>query len=561
MKKIIISAFALCAISLSTNAQTLEWVKQVNGDNVDQIISLSSNGSDLYSTGAYNGIADFDPGAGVNVLTTVGENDVFIQKLDQNGDLIWVKTIGGLGQDVARIINDYGTSVIISGTFSETVDFDPGAGVESKTSNGGLDVFILALDNNGDFLWVETFGGPNNESIGGQEINSSDELIITGGFDDHMSVDVNGTSVAVLAESGLDVFFLQMNLATGNIDWINAIGGTGPDSGSGVVVKANDNFLITGRYRNIMDVDPDASNFSLSSNGGNSVFLLEYDDQGDFVNGFSFDSNSDMESYDIELDNNENIYLTGYFKATVDFDLKAAVSDIVSNGEQDCYIVKLTPTKDLVWAKTFGGTEIDQSFGVEVASNGDVYNVGRYSDVVDFDPGVGVVSEASVGSSFGFFILKLSVLGDFELVHTFSSPENDLARGLEIDIDGDMYVSALAGAATIDFDQSGGIDNLTITGDADGAIFKFSDLIVGVNPLSEKSGIKLYPNPVQNELFVETSELNVIEMMILDHSGRIVRSIANTKVNSIDISDLKEGVYILKFYTEGGTSTNRFIKQ
>lgn len=560
MKKTILSIFTLCALSISSNAQSIDWVKIVSGDNVDQVISLSSNSSNLYSTGAYNGITDFDPGTGVSMHTTIGGNDVFIQKLDQNGDLLWVKTIGGIGQDVARIVNDYSTSVIISGTFSETVDFDPGVGIESKTSNGGLDVFILALDNNGDFLWVETFGGPNNETIGGQEINSADDLIITGGFDDHMAVDVNGSSVAVVAENGLDVFFLQMNLATGNIDWINSIGGTGPDAGAGIVVKTNDNFLITGRFRNIMDVDPDGSNFSLSSNGGNSVFLLEYDDQGDFVNGFSFDSNSDMESYDIELDDNENIYLTGYFKATVDFDLKTGVTDISSNGEQDCYIVKLTPTKDLVWIKSFGGTGIDQSFGIEVASNGDVYNVGRYSDVVDFDPGVAVINESSVGSSFGFFILKLNVFGDFELVHTFSSPENDLARGLEIDSDGDMYVSGLAGATTIDFDPSGGVDNLTITGDADGVIFKFSDLVVGLNYFTEQSAIKLHPNPVQNQLFIELESEEVLAINILDISGKVIKSMDRNE-SKVDVSDLTHGIYILKVYTENGTSTNRFIKQ
>jgi hypothetical protein len=560
MKKTTLSIFALCALSISSNAQTFEWVKQIEGNNTDQIISISSNGANIYSTGAYNGIADFDPGAGTDIQSTVGGNDIFVQKLDDNGDFLWAKSIGGMGEDLGRIINDYVTTIIVSGTFSQTVDFDPGVGVESKTSNGGTDIFILALDNNGDFLWVQTMGGPTNESIGGQALSSSNDIIITGGFNDNMTVDVDGTPVAISSEGGLDVVFMQMDISTGTIDWLKTVGSTGDDSGAGLVIKANDNILITGRYQNIMDIDPSANNFSLSSNGGYSVFLTEYDNQGDFVNGFSFDSSSDMEAYDIELDDNENIYLTGYFKATVDFDLKAGVTNISSNGGQDCYVVKLTSMKDLVWAKNYGGIGLDQSFGIEVASNGDVYTVGRYSDLVDFDPGVGIVNETADGSSWDIFIHKLNSSGDFQLVHTFGDGGSDLARGLEIGASGDMYVSGMFGG-TIDFDPGAGTIDLTTTGSADAFLIKYSDLVVGLNDVQEKPVIKLYPNPVKNQLFIELNDLEVTNISILNYSGQLVKSMVNNTTNQIDVSDLNEGIYILKVSTENGVSTKRFVKQ
>jgi hypothetical protein len=433
-------------------------------------------------------------------------------------------------------------------------------GVESKTSNGGTDIFILALDNNGDFLWVQTMGGPTNESIGGQALSSSNDIIITGDFNDNMTVDVDGTPVAISSEGGLDVVFMQMDISTGTIDWLKTVGSTGDDSGAGLVIKANDNILITGRYQNIMDIDPSANNFSLSSNGGYSVFLTEYDNQGDFVNGFSFDSSSDMEAYDIELDDNENIYLTGYFKATVDFDLKAGVTNISSNGGQDCYVVKLTSMKDLVWAKNYGGIGLDQSFGIEVASNGDVYTVGRYSDLVDFDPGVGIVNETADGSSWDIFIHKLNSSGDFQLVHTFGDGGSDLARGLEIGASGDMYVSGMFGG-TIDFDPGAGTIDLTTTGSADAFLIKYSDLVVGLNDVQEKPVIKLYPNPVKNQLFIELNDLEVTNISILNYSGQLVKSMVNNTTNQIDVSDLNEGIYILKVSTENGVSTKRFVKQ
>ena len=127
MKKTILSIFALCTVSLTSIAQTYEWVKQIEGNNTDQIISVSANGSSIYSTGGYNGITDFNSGVGTDIQSTVGGNDIFVQKLDDNGDFLWAKSIGGMGEDLGRIINDYGTTIIVSGTFSQTVDFDPGS--------------------------------------------------------------------------------------------------------------------------------------------------------------------------------------------------------------------------------------------------------------------------------------------------------------------------------------------------------------------------------------------------------------------------------------------------
>jgi hypothetical protein len=82
----------------------------------------------------------------------------------------------------------------------------------------------------------------------------------------------------------------------------------------------------------------------------------------------------------------------------------------------------------------------------------------------------------------------------------------------------------------------------------------------GVNEFTEMK-LNIYPNPVQNELFFELDNVEFTEMTILDYSGRVVKSITNNTVNSIDVSDLNQGIYILKVITENGFSTNRFVKQ
>src|SRR5690606_19356246 len=102
----------------------------------------------------------FDPGVGVYNITSVGGADIFIQKLDSNGNFIWVKSIGATNHEISRAITiDNLGNPIVTGYFEDTVDFDPGAGVFNLTSAGGDDVFLLKLDINGNFVWARAIGG------------------------------------------------------------------------------------------------------------------------------------------------------------------------------------------------------------------------------------------------------------------------------------------------------------------------------------------------------------------------------------------------------------------
>ena len=100
----------------------------------------------VYTTGSFKGTVDFDPGAGVTNLTSAGEADVFVQKLDLSGNFVWVVGMGGPSSDLGYgVAVDAGGNVYITGYFTGTVDFDPGAGMTNLTSVGSIDVFVLKL--------------------------------------------------------------------------------------------------------------------------------------------------------------------------------------------------------------------------------------------------------------------------------------------------------------------------------------------------------------------------------------------------------------------------------
>jgi len=80
----------------------------------------------------------------------------------------------------------------------------------------------------------------------------------------------------------------------------------------------------------------------------------------------------------VAVDSSGNVYTTGHFGGTVDFDPGAGTTNLTSNGHEDVFVSKLDSSGDLVWAKSFGGTGRDRGWAVAVDSSGNVYTAGFF---------------------------------------------------------------------------------------------------------------------------------------------------------------------------------------
>src|SRR5205085_2835296 len=137
MKKNLLAIFLfLFCINARSQQPTLMWAKSTTSQvspgtqiiNTSTAVTTDALGN-LFVTGYFYGTSDFDPGAGVTNLTSAGGEDIFIAKYDASGILLWAKRIGGTGDDAAYSMVSDGTGVIITGTYTGTVDFDPSVGV------------------------------------------------------------------------------------------------------------------------------------------------------------------------------------------------------------------------------------------------------------------------------------------------------------------------------------------------------------------------------------------------------------------------------------------------
>lgn len=151
----------LFVTNLNAQNQTFEWVKQMGGFNYDAGFSITTDiDGNVYTTGYFQRTVDFDPGPGTTNLTSAGKTDIFVQKLDASGNLLWVKQMGGSKIEEGRsIATDVNGDVYTTGYFSDTVDFDPGNDTTFLIAEGITDIFIQKLDANGNFLWAKQMGG------------------------------------------------------------------------------------------------------------------------------------------------------------------------------------------------------------------------------------------------------------------------------------------------------------------------------------------------------------------------------------------------------------------
>jgi len=141
------------------------WAQSVGGTGYDRgdALAVGPDGS-IAITGWYNGTVDFDPGAGVTNFTSSGGDDIFVCKFNAAGGFLWAQAVGGIGADHGKSVA-FGPdgSVSVAGYFSDTVDFDPGAGSVSYTSAGGTDAFVAQFDTAGSLAWANAFGGANSD--------------------------------------------------------------------------------------------------------------------------------------------------------------------------------------------------------------------------------------------------------------------------------------------------------------------------------------------------------------------------------------------------------------
>jgi len=554
-------ALLFCVSIQQIKGQDLEWVKPFSGNlNQEAIdVSVDSQGN-VYTVGWFDGTVDFDPGTAVFNLAASGNRDVFISKLDSSGNFLWAKKCGAFGYDQPySVFIDEMDNVLVTGYFDSTVDFDPGDGVFNLTSSGIYDAFVLKLNADGNFLWAKRFGG-SSVDIGYSIYSNAQGVYVTGRFQGACNFNPDGGDFIMTATGLIDIFTLKLTVS-GDFLWAKQFGTTGANIGEAIAVDEFDNSYTLARFKETVDFDPSGAVYNLTSFGSDDAVIVKLDADGNFIWAKQMGGTSTEEPAELVLDDDGNIYTTGYFSGTADFDPGSGTGYLTSQGSFDVFATKWDADGDFIWAKSLGGSGNNDGKGLAVDTSGNVYLSGIFTNTLDADPSSGTFPLTSYGGN-DIYAVKLNSNGDFVWATYFGGTGVDLGRAIAVDNSSSAVYVAGAFESVADFDSTTGDVLLTSAGIKDAFMAKLYESSLSV-PEENVLSFEIYPNPVKSELYID-SDLDINTIAVYNSLGRLIKTWNVEKRNnllSFNMDFLNEGVYFLNVISGERNETRKFVKQ
>ncbi len=330
------------------------WAKKIdNAEACSIAIDLSGN---VYTTGYFRIHTDFDPGPATAVLTPAApdSSSYYLLKLNSAGDYVWAKHlvshgvslgdgfgVAGLQTDAAGNIYTCGVYGYLTGT---TGDFDPGPGTFIMNAAGYSAGFISKLDSSANFIWAKKIDGPGVDLGQNLTLDASGNVYFTGAFEGKVDFDPGTGTDSIASAGGLDAFLVKLD-AGGNYKWAKTFGGKSTDFSNTVRTDALKNIYVGGAFEDTVDFDPGPGTaFRYAAGFEPDGYIMRMDSTGKFVWATDIGKdklNKEDFCWNLEVDGAGNVYVTGGFSDTVDFDPGPGVSNLVG-GSYETFVMKLS---------------------------------------------------------------------------------------------------------------------------------------------------------------------------------------------------------------------------
>ncbi len=481
LKALIATLGVIAGINFGILAQGLsfEWATQAGrqfNDMGKSIITDSQN--NVIIAGQFKDTVDFDPGAGVSTIGSVGYDDYFIQKLDTDGNLLWVKGIGGELAAVSEksITTDNLDNIYVVGWYNGTVDFDPDPvntyWMTSATNTAN--VFIQKLDASGNFVWAINFGMTSTAAAYSVSTDELNNIYVTGQFKGNIDFDPGpGTATLFTTTNSSDIFLLKFN-TSGSLQWAHQFGSSwGIDYGYSVSNDRDNNVYITGFFEGFADFDPGAGVTTLTSEGAKDIFVAKYSPAGNLVWAHQLGSNTDDYGVSITNDTSANVLITGEYSGLADFDPGPTDASMSPVGASfNSYIVKLDSAGLFLWSNTLETSYFYADRKIVTDNDNNVFISGHFNGTIDIDPGPDSDSVTSVGAT-DLFIQKLNPSGNLVWAKSIGGSGSDRANGITTDQTNAIYITG-SFLNTVDFDPGGQSFTLSSNGGNDEFVLKFN---------------------------------------------------------------------------------------
>ncbi|MDX5427654.1 MAG: hypothetical protein LPK79_06070, partial [Bacteroidota bacterium] len=478
MKKLLVLLFLCTGHLCQAQVFTSPWSFHSGWGNDDRIFSTTfDKDGNIYSTGEFQGIVDFDPGPGTyNLSTPPGflQQDAFVQKLDSAGNLLWVKQFGA-PIDSRQLVNhievDDSNNVYLLGAYFHQIQFSPNDTVWGNISLQFPRSFLVKLDSQGNVRWGMAWNSPlaaDRIYLYDMTIDSIGNMFLFGFFGG--TIDFDPTSNSVISRSSLggsdDPVALRVS-SSGSVKKVRVFNTTNNGYGRYLGTDKKGNIFLSGRYTGSFDFDNGPGTDIRTSYTDGENFITRVDTALDYVWVIT------STIFPFRLDANElgEVFTYGAFGGTRDFDPGPGVSNLTSQGSSDIYFSKFDLGGNFQWAKNFGGLSPEGASEV-VVTKSQILLMGTFKDSIDLSTGPGKIWARSNGGQ-DAFVLLLDSLGNYRGHASFGGTGDDeiwsgaFSEKDNVVIGGQFY-------NTMDIDPTLGVQNVTSAGAKDMFLVKMA---------------------------------------------------------------------------------------
>ncbi len=324
----------------------LDWVKSFGGSGEETARAIIGTADGGYAIFGFSNSVDGDLSE-----KTLPVNDYWLLKLDAGGELQWSKTYGGSKDDRGQsLVQTRDGGYAITG-YAKSSDGD------GSNNEGFHDNWILKLDATGTIEWERSYGFSGHDHSY-DILQTDDGGFFFIGFLDITAARADGYTEKgnTLTRHGVGEFWGTKIDAMGNVEWRKYFGGTNNDRAHAVVQADDGGFVMAGFS--------ESDDFDISNTKGSYDFwVLKISASGNLVWERSYGGSGIEISHDIAKAGDNTYVVTGNTFST-DTDVSK------NHGESDIWLIKIDDNGNLIWERTFGGTEFDAGQGVRLSSDG-----------------------------------------------------------------------------------------------------------------------------------------------------------------------------------------------
>lgn len=507
--------------SLQGQAPAIEWQKNFGGNNEDKgrVIMQTPDGGYIMAGDVASNSHDVSGNHGIY--------DFWVVRLDAAGAIQWKKSFGGSDYDIpySMALTSDGGALVAGMTDS----FDG----DVTGNHGGRDVWIVKVSDSGNMQWQKCYGGSANESAN-TIIKTTDGGFVFAGFSSSMDGDAN-----VQHDNG-DFWIVKLNEA-GVIQWQKSYGGSKFDNAYAIIQTTDNGFLVTGETQ--------SSDYDVSGHHSKrDAWVVKLNENGEMEWQKCLGGSEEDITFSV-LQNADGSYMAAGYSLSSDGDVSS------NEGKADYWVVKLSSAGDILWEKSYGGSEHDFGYTILLSPLGG-YVLGGYS----------ASDNAVVTGNHGgydFWMVRADEDGNIlwqncyggnnaEFFHSFASTSDDgfILIGYSKSLNGDLS------------NNYGYFDFWVVKLKPENLVNSGKQIFDGSFPLS------ISPNPAADFITIDAKGLlpGKIRFQIFNTTGKILKEaedevLSTTEVFKIDVSALPAGLYFLGLATNKGKMTcGKFVR-